>query len=211
MTEAICSALILNSDEFAVIAGMRNDNHFIGYQLPKESQEIQERYKGLNSLIRRKILIRCKDEYYINDAYRNLIQAVVNMKMCFVISNNIGIIYCSETLCLVRTIEAVSPMYSLMTVTPDSFVQLLLDEGLIPDKDEYDFMMKSVEPLTQQGFQNDDENLIIKISKYSSKRYVEIRRIGLCMMIITMNAQEAAFERYTVAGFKRILEYLLKG
>ena len=211
MTEAICSALILNSDEFAVIAGMRNDNHFIGYQLPKESQEIQERYKGLNSLIRRKILIRCKDEYYINDAYRNLIQAVVNMKMCFVISNNIGIIYCSETLCLVRTIEAVSPMYSLMTVTPDSFVQLLLDEGLIPDKDEYDFMMKSVEPLTQQGFQNDDENLIIKISKYSSKRYVEIRRIGLCMMIITINAQEAAFERYTVAGFKRILEYLLKG
>ncbi len=211
MTEAICSALILNSDEFAVIAGMRNDNHFIGYQLPKESQEIQERYKGLNSLIRRKILIRCKDEYYINDAYRNLIQAVVNMKMCFVISNNIGIIYCSETLCLVRTIEAVSPMYSLMTVTPDSFVQLLLDEGLIPDKDEYDFMMKSVEPLTQQGFQNDDENLIIKISKYSSKRYVEIRRIGLCMMIITMNAQGAAFERYTVAGFKRILEYLLKG
>lgn len=211
MTEAICSALILNSDEFAVIAGMRNDNHFIGYQLPKESQEIQERYKGLNSLIRRKILIRCKDEYYINDAYRDLIQAVVNMKMCFVISNNIGIIYCSETLCLVRTIEAVSPMYSLMTVTPDSFVQLLLDEGLIPDKDEYDFMMKSVEPLTQQGFQNDDENLIIKISKYSSKRYVEIRRIGLCMMIITMNAQEAVFERYTVAGFKRILEYLLKG
>ena len=211
MTEAIDSALILKAEEFAVILGMRKEKRFIGYPLQQESQSIEDRYKGLNSLIRRDILFRREDRYYINDAYRKIIEALVNMKNCFVISNDQGIIYTSGTMCLVRLAQAVSPVYSIMLVTVASLVSSFRDEGLIPDKDEYDFMTQSVGDLELLDLHQDQENCILRISQYACDRYVEIRRVGLCVLIISVNNDKSKYERYSVEGFTRELEDLLKG
>ena len=212
MNDVIGNALLLSDEEFTVLVCVKENTSFFGYDLSERSLDIERRFMGINSLVRRKILYKTNEEYHISAEYQMLIKAVNNARNCFVISEGDGIVYCAQGYTLVRRIEADPVRYSLAQVTAESLAQTLIDEAYLPENDEYEFMTCEIETKDQlEQVLRESGNEYFSVSQYGSENRIVVVRLGLCMTCVLMHENRVEARPFSKHGFTEMLKELFEG
>lgn len=211
MNEFISNALLLNENELAALMTGLGVKRFTGFLFSKRAMSFEENIRGINSLVRKKVLLRSGDKLRICPEYEAQLKCIAKAGRVIIIKNINAVIYCGKPIVMLRRNSINDGITAVSEMTASSLSALLCDEGLLPKKDEAEMFTRELpdEDGAKQMLSGDD-GLCFKCAG-DDEALLAAGRYGLCNIIAYKTDEGVKTCIYSRAAFEKLIKGILEG
>ena len=208
MNEVISKALLLEDNELAALLTGLGVKQFTGFSISSKALEFEEVIRGINSLVRRKVLFRSGESLRLCSEYENAVKCIASAERVYLLECINALIYCGEHTVMLRRSGTGDSKAAVSEITASVLSALLFDEGILPLRDEDELFARDL-PDEEGAHQMLIGGMGVCFRRAADALPLLITgRYGLCQIIAYMSDDRFKACIYSRKKFEQAIEQL---